>query len=127
MKKALNIIKRAVDEFGYQVEPEMTFASILEECENVILANVDYDCVDECETNKQKNWIHYEDGEGFIYDCTGDFIQVGRDTETIHNTYFSRFQGMFFEIEWYDANEDSYILMDKVLNTEAEVVALIAK
>ena len=123
MNRVFNIIERAETEFSYEYDMQDSLLDILGGAEDEIINNVDYDIIDECETNRHYNHISWADDYGFTFEAVGEFLS----TDDRHNRYFRMDFGDMVEIKWYDHKEGDYVLMDRVINSEGKVVALVAK
>ncbi len=121
--RILNIIKRAVDEFGFHFVLEDTLQDIFCEAQNAIEENVDYDVVSVCERNRHYSHITWSDDHGFDLEADGEFIS----SDDSCNRYFRKVGDEFEEIDWFEHNDDDYVLMEFVLDTEGLRHALVCK
>lgn len=122
--RAFNIIERAASEFGYEYDMDDTLNEILDGAMNAITDAVDYDRIEVCERSRHYDHVSWMDDKDFQYEADGQFIR-GDDSK---NTYFRRDEkGDFQQIEWFEHNEDDYILMDTVIDTDGQVVWLICQ
>ena len=121
--RVLNIIKRAVNEFGLKYKLEDTIEDVFCEAQNTIEDNVDYDGIAICERNNHYTHVSWGDGKGFDYEADGEFIS----SDDQHNRYFHVERDKFYEVEWWAHDKNDYILMDFVLDTDGNKIALIAK
>ncbi len=121
--RVLNIIKRAVNEFDLHFNLEDTIEDVFCEAQNAIEDNVDYDGIAICERNNHYTHVSWSDGKDFDYDADGEFIS----TDDRYNRYFRNVDGTWTEVEWFEYDENDYILMDFVLDTDGNKIALVAK
>lgn len=122
--RIFNIIERAEKDFGYTYDMEDTLQDILDQAENTIRENVEYDRIDVCERGRHYDSIDWTDGKGYVLNACGEFIS----TDDSKNTYFRRDEnGKFHKIEWFEHTEDDYILMDYDIDTDGQLVALISQ
>lgn len=123
MRRVLNIIERAINEFGMEVDMSDSMESVFCQAMNTIESNVDYDYISECESSNHHEHISWSDDKGFSYECDGQFLS-GNDR---NNTYFRyKGNGEFEKIDWFDHDENDYVLMDYVLDTNGNRVALVS-
>lgn len=124
MKRTLNIIDRAVTDFGMEVDMNDSLMDILDQATNTIENEVDYDYVSECECSRHYDHLDWSDGMGFSIETDGEHIS-GDDS---HNRYFRLEQGEFHELEhWYDHTDGDYIKVGDTIDTNAQRVILVAK
>ena len=123
MRRVLNIIERAINEFGMEVDMSDSMESVFCQAMNTIESNVDYDYISECESSNHHEHISWSDGKGFCYENDGQFLS-GNDR---NNTYFRyKGNGEYERIDWFDHDENDYVLMDYVLDTDGKRVALVS-
>lgn len=123
MERILTIIARAVREFHLEVDMTDKLEDIYCEACNVIEDSIDYDRIDVCERNHHYDHIAWNDGKGFACEADGEFITGDASS----NRYFRNENGEWREIVWYDQNEDDYVLMERVIDSDGLVVALVCK
>lgn len=124
MKRTLNIIGRAVNDFDFEFDMNDSMQDVLDQASNVIMDNVEYDYISECESNKHYDHISWNDGKGLDFEADGEFI-CGEE----RNMKFFRkdIHDVFTEVAWYEHEKSDYILMDKIIDTDGKVVMLVAK
>ena len=124
MKRTLNIISRAINDFGLEVDMNDSMQDILDQAMNAIEDAVEYDYISECERSRHWDHISWNDGKGFDLEADGEFIS----SDDRHNRYFRKDdKGGFSEIAWYDHTDDDYVLMDMELDTDGMKAALVCK
>ena len=122
MKRIFNIIKRASDDFGMEVDMQDSLQDIFDNACNAITDAIDYDYVSECERGRHYDHITWDDGMGYMLEADGEFIS----SDDSKNTYFRKDEkGEFHEIEWFEHNENDYILMEHDFDTNGQRVALV--
>lgn len=121
-ERIFNIINRAEEEFDYEYSMDDSLQSIIDGAEDAILNGVDYDIIRECETNSHYDHISYEDKD-FSYEADGQFLNMDESL----NKYYRFEDGAYKPIEWYERTDGDFVLMDRVLDNEGFIVALIAK
>lgn len=123
MKRVFNIIERAIFEFGYEPDMSDSLEDIFCEAQNVIENNVEYDYISQCETSNHHEHIRWSDGRGFNYDADGYFLS----SDDSRNTYFRyKGNGEYEQIDWFEHDDNDYVLMDFVIDTDGMKVALIS-
>ena len=120
--RIINIINRAEEEFDYEYSMDDSLQSIIDGAEDAILNGVDHDIIRECETNSHYDHVSYED-EDFSYEADGQFLNMDES----RNKYYRFEDGTYKPIEWYERTDGDFVLMDRVLDNEGFIVALIAK
>ena len=78
MKRTLNIISRAVEDFGMEFDLNDSVQDVLDQAMNLIEKNVEYDYISECECSNHWDHINWNDGMGFDLQADGEFIS-GQD------------------------------------------------
>lgn len=121
-KRIINIIERAEEEFDYQYSMDDTLQEILDGAEDAILSEINYDIIRVCETNRHYDHISCSD-EDLQYEADGQFLNMDES----RNKYYRDYGDEYKQIEWYERTDDDYVLMERVVNHEGFVVALIAK
>ena len=123
MKRVLNIIERAVSEFGMDVDMSDSMEDVFCNAMNTIEANVEYERIDVCDTSNHHEHVSWSDGKGYHYEADGFFIS----SDDRNNTYFRyKGNGEYEKIDWFEHDENDYVLMDVVLDTDGERVALVS-
>jgi hypothetical protein len=123
MKRVFNIIERAINEFDMDVDMSDSLQDIFDQAQNTIDDNVEYDYISECESSKHHEHISWSDDNGFSYEADGQFLS-GDDR---HNTYFRyNGNGEYEKIDWFEHDENDYVLMDYVIDTDGQKVALVS-
>lgn len=130
MERTLNIIRRAVNEFGLEVDMNDSLQDILDQAMNIIEENVEYDYISECERNRHYDHISWSDGKGFELEADGEFI-----SSNDRNNHYYRYEvtdkksncGEYREIPWYDHTADDYIFVHDCLDTDGMRVRLVCK
>lgn len=123
--RIFNTILRAEKDYGYEYNIEDSLVDIWQGAENAIMEQDVPDYIEECESDNHET-ISWFDGKEFTYNASGEFIS----SDTSRNTYYRKDYTngcTFHEIPWYEANEDDYVLMDKVIDTDGQLVFLVAK
>lgn len=124
MKRTLNIIKRAVEDFGLEVDMQDSLQDIFDQAMNAIDEGTEFDYINECERSRHYDHISWSDGSGFEYEADGEFLS----SDDSKNIYFRKSaNGDYHKVAWYDHTEDDYVVMDHVIDTYGEKVALICK
>ena len=124
MKRVLNIIERAVDEFEMKVDMSDSVEDVFCQALNVIDEKVDYDYISECESSNHHEHISWSDDKGFTYQADGQLLSG----DYRNNTYFRyKGNGEYEKIEWFEQEENDYVLMDYVIDTDGLKVALVSK
>lgn len=126
VQRVLNIINRAHEEFGMEVDLTKELQDIYSQATDLLLDSVDYDRIDECEISNTHKHIWWTDGMGFDYECDGDFFGAHAD---MLNWYRKNEQGEFYEINYTDADlwSTDYVEVGRVLDSKGDVVLLLAK
>ena len=123
MKRVFNIIERAINEFDMDVDMSDSLQDIFDQAQNTIDDNVEYDYISECESSNHHEHISWSDDKGFSYEADGQFLS-GDDR---HNTYFRyKCNGEYEKIAWFEHDENDYVLMDYVIDTDGQKVALVS-
>ena len=123
MKRVLNIIERAVNDFGMEVNMEKSLQDTFDMAQNKIDWCVEYDRIEVCETSNHHQHIRWDDGKGFFYEADGEFLS----SDDRHNTFFRyKGNGEYEKIDWFDQTENDYVLMDYVIDTDGQKVALVS-
>ena len=123
MKRVLNIIERAVNEFEMKVDMEKSLQDTFDEAQNKIDWCVEYDYISMCESGNHHQHIWWSDGKGFTYEADGEFLS----SDDRRNTYFRyKGNGEYEKIEWYDHDDNDYVLMDYAIDTDGMKVALVS-
>ncbi len=108
MKRVFNIIERAINEFDMDVDMSDSLQDIFDQAQNTIDDNVEYDYISECESSNHHEHISWSGDEG-------------------HNTYFRyKCNGEYEKIAWFEHDEKDYVLMDYVIDTDGQKVALVS-
>lgn len=123
MKRTFNIIERAINDFSLEIDMNDSLQDILAQAMNAIEDGTEYDYVSECERSQHYDHISWSDGKGFSYEADGQFIS-GDDR---NNHYFRYENGEYRGIDWFEHDENDYVLMDFVIDTNGQRVALICK
>lgn len=124
MKRTLNIISRAINDFGLEVDMNDTMQEVLDQAMNTIEDAVEYDYISECERGTHYDHISWSDGKGFDLEADGEFIS----SDDRHNRYFRKDdKGGFSEITWYDHTADDYVMVHTVIDTDGRRALLVAK
>lgn len=123
MKRTLNIIERAIEDFGLEVDMKDSMQDILDKAMNTIENAVEYDYISECERSTHWNHINWNDGYGFDLEADGEFIS-GNDR---FNKYYRFENGEYKEIAWYDHTDDDYVMVYDVIDTYGKRALLVAK
>ena len=123
MKRTFNIIERAVFDFSLEIDMNDSMQDIFDAAQNAIENGTEYDYISECERSRHYDHISWNDGKGFAYEADGQFIS----SDDRHNHYFRYENGEYREIEWFEHNENDYVLMDYVLDSDGQKVALVCR
>ena len=93
MKRVLNIIERAVDEFEMKVDMSDSVEDVFCQALNVIDEKVDYDYISECESSNHHEHISWSDDKGFTYQADGQLLSgdYRNNTGLLHNSNSFRF------------------------------------
>ena len=122
MKRVFNIIERAINEFDMDVDMSDSLQDIFDQAQNTIDDNVEYDYISECESSNHHEHISWSDDKGFSYEADGQFL----NGDERHNTYFRKGNGKYEKIAWFEHDENDYVLMDYVIDTDGQKVALVS-
>jgi len=123
MKRVFNTIERVINEFDMEVDMSDSLQDIFDQAQNVITYQVAYDYISECESSNHHEHISWNDDKGFSYEADGQFLS----SDDSHNTYFRRNEnGEYEKIGWFDHNDNDYVLMDTVIDTDGRKVALVS-
>jgi len=125
LERKMNILHRAMSEFDFMPEDQDTFENVIINAENEIMKNVDYDYISECELHQhQHQHLFWGDGMGYECECDGEIVDFGYcnwwrwNDETF----------LYEKISKWDAdNENDYCECDRVIDSEGQVVLLLAK
>ena len=123
MKRTFNIIERAVFDFSLEIDMNDSMQEIFDAAQNAICDGTSYDYISECERSRHYDHISWNDGKGFDYEADGQFIS----SDDRHNHYFRYENGIYREIEWFDHTNQDYVLVDYVLDSDGQKVALVCK
>lgn len=123
MKRTLNIISRAINDFGLEVDMNDSMQEILDQAMNTIEDAVEYDYISECERSRHWDHISWNDGKGFDLEADGEFIS----SDDRHNHYYRRENGEYKAIDWYDHTDDDYVMVHTVIDTDGRRALLVAK
>ena len=113
MKRTLNIIERAVNDFGLEVDMNDTMQDILDQAMNAIEDAVEYDYISECEVSG--GHLSWSDGKGFQLDADGQFMADDRE---FWSCYRKNDNGEYEKIEWYEAKEGDYVVVYDVIDSD---------
>ena len=122
MQRVFNIIERAINEFDMDVDMSDSLQNIFDQAQNTIDDNVEYDYISECESSNYHEHISWSDDKGFSYEADGQFLSG----DERHNTYFRKGNGEYEKIAWFEHDENDYVLMDYVIDTDGQKVALVS-
>ena len=123
MKRTLNIIERAINDFDLEVDMNDTMQDIFDQAMNAIEDAVEYDYISECERSSHWDHISWNDGEGFDLEADGEFISG----DERRNVYYRYENGEYLEIDWFDHTDDDYVMVYDVIDTDGQRVRLVAK
>lgn len=127
-QRTLNILKRAIM-YGFELEQEYSMAANVAAAEETLIEEIGYDRIEVIDTDRQYSHVSYDDGHGYHYDADGEFINSGIDRNK--NDYYERYGDgtLFRETSLADHNTGDiiYVRMYDVVDSNAEVVALVAK
>lgn len=123
MKRVFNIIERAINEFDMDVDMSDSLQDIFDQAQDTIYDNVEYDYISECESSNYHEHISWSDDKGFSYEADGQFLS----SDDSHNTYFRyKGNGEYEKIDWFEHDENDYVLMDYAIDTDGQKVALVS-
>lgn len=123
MKRVFNTIERAINEFNMDVDMSDNLQDIFDQAQDTIYDNVEYDYISECESSNYHEHISWSDDNGFSYEADGQFLS----SDDSHNTYFRyKGNGEYEKIDWFEHDENDYVLMDTVIDTDGQKVALVS-
>ena len=122
-KRILSIIKRAVEEFDLHFTLEDSLQDVFDAAQNAIEENVDYDAIDVCERNKHYTHVSWSDDKGHVLEADGEFISTNDE----YNRYFREVNGTWTEIDWFEHDDNDYILMAFEIDTDGQKIALVTK
>ena len=123
MERTFNIIERAISDFSLEIDMNDSMQDIFDAAQNAIENGTEYDYISECERSRHYDHISWSDGMGFSYEPDGQFISGGDR----NNRYFRYENGEYHEIEWFEHDENDYVLMDYVLDSDGQKVALVCR
>lgn len=123
MKRTLNIISRAIEDFGLEVDMNDSVQDVLDQAINLIEDNVEYDYISECERSNHWGHISWNDGKGFSLEADGEFIS----SEDRFNHYYRYENGEYHKIAWYDHTDDDYVAVYDVIDTNGQRALLVCK
>ena len=124
LDRVFNTIRRAVDEFGMAIDTNDALIDIFAEAEDLLLDKIDYDRIDEGEMSNHHSNLVWEDGKGYLYSGTGEFI----GSRTDENRWFRKNGNDFDEIQWIYADEENdYVLAERLIDSDGNVVAVVSK
>lgn len=121
--RAINIISRAINDFGLDVDMNDSMQDILDQAMNAIEDAVEYDYISECERNRHWNHISWNDGNGFDLEADGEFIS----SDERHNVYYRYENGHYHKIEWFEQTDNDYVEVYDVIDSNGKRVILVAK
>lgn len=123
MKRTLNIISRAINDFGLEVDMNDSMQDVLDQAMNTIEDMVECDYISECERSAHWDHISWNDGKGFDLEADGEFIS----SDDRNNHYFRYENGEYKAIDWYDHTDDDYVMVYDVIDTDGRRAVLVAK
>lgn len=124
MKRTMNIIERAINEFGMAVDMNESLQDIFDQAQNTIEDNVEYDYISECERNNHFDHISWNDGNGFDLEADGEFI----NREERFNKFYRFENDKYKEVAWYDHNDDTdYVMVYDCLDTDGQRARLVCR
>lgn len=123
MKRTLNIIERAIEDFGLEVDMNYSMQDVLDQAMNAIEDAVEYDYISECERSRHWDHISWSDGNGFNLEADGEFISGNERS----NKYYRYENGEYHQIPWYEHTADDYVAVYDVLDTYGKRALLVAK
>ena len=121
--RVINIIGRAINDFGLEVDMNDSMQDVLDQAMNAIENAVEYDYISECERNRHWNHISWNDGNGFDLEADGEFIS----SDERHNVYYRYENGEYRKIDWWEQKEDDYVMVYDVIDSNGQRVGLVAK
>ena len=126
-QRALNILRRAV-EFGFKLDhASLLYVNVVaaeetlfEEIGSERIEDIGYD-------NSSYSYVDWNDGKGYNFTMEGEFISSDHND----NDYFERFgDGTLFRpttLADHDPGDIVYVKMIDVVDSDAQVVTLVAK
>lgn len=127
-QRIINILSRAI-KYGFELDAACPLAANIEAAEETLIEEVDYDLIDELGyEDRTHSYIDWNDGKGYSFSMTGEFINAGRDRDK--NEYYQHLDdGSWKETKLHDHNPGDiiYVRMMDVVDSNAQVVALVAK
>lgn len=122
----LNVIRRAHDDFGYEIDQDETLLNLSDDAERLILKNVK-EPEDFCDMG------HWEGDslEGFFLFSDSDdseTIEVSpslSDDKSKWNYYREVSENSFVKIDYDEAKSDDYFLAARIVDCEAKVLGLL--
>ena len=121
--RVINIISRAINDFGLEVDMNDSMQDILDQAMNAIEDAVEYDYISECERNRHWNHISWNDGNGFDLEADGEFVS----SDERFNVYYRYENGHYRKIEWYEQTGEDYVMVYDVIDSNGKRVILVAK
>ena len=121
--RVINIISRAINDFGLEVDMNDSMQDILDQAMNAIEDAVEYDYISECERNRHWNHISWNDGNGFDLEADGEFVS----SDERFNVYYRYENGHYRKIEWYEQTGEDYVMVYDVIDSNGKLVILVAK
>lgn len=122
-KRVINIIERAINDFGLEVNMNDSMQDILDQAMNAIENAVEYDYISECERNRHWNHISWNDDNGFYLEADGEFIS----SDERYNVYYRYENGEYRKIEWWEHTDNDYVMVYDVIDSNGKRVILVAK
>lgn len=121
--RTFNIIQRAIND-GFKLDVQDRLIDILCEAEDYIKAQIDYDYIAECDTNRHYTHINWSDDKGFEYESDGQFIDQHNPEK---NTFYRYKDGAWVEVASWAVQAGDYVVMDSVFDSEGNLACLVAK
>lgn len=113
MKRTLNIIERAINDFGLEVDMNDSMQDILDQAMNAIEDAVEYDYISECEVSG--GHLSWNDGKGFQLEADGQFMADDRE---FWSCYRKNDNGEYEKINWYEAKEGDFVAAYDVIDSD---------
>lgn len=126
-QRALNILRRAV-EFGFKLDHASPLYANVVAAEETLIDEKSCDRIEDIGYDTGSyNYVDWNDGKGYNFTMEGEFISSDRN----ENEYFERLgDGTLFRstpLADHDPGDIVYVKMIDVVDSDAQVVTLVAK
>ena len=125
LERMFNIINRASEECNYIVDESDELINILGGAIDALLDGIEYDRISVAEMSNHHSFLWWTDEMGYSYETTGELMPSRAEDCDWYR--YNETTKDYDQIKWYDATEDDFVAVDRVIDSEGQVVLLISK